>query len=61
MLTSITTPSQSGPARNDNERVFYIVPRSRTGVSPSDAVLYYVQGSEGWSLIPLQSVYSKPN
>ena len=40
-VTSTTTPGQSRPKSNDNERVLYILQHSRTGASPSDGLVSY--------------------
>ena len=37
-LTGATTPGQSGPGINGNERVLHIPQGSRNGTSPPDAV-----------------------
>ena len=44
-LTATTTPGQNGPESNDNEGVHHIPQSSRTGLSPSDAVLCYIHNT----------------
>ena len=53
-LSDPTTPGQSGPGSDDNERVLRIPQRSSiTGTSPSDCL-----GGEFYTSAEVQSVYS---
>ena len=61
-LSSATTPGQSGPGSNGNERVLRI-PQSPsiTGTSPSDCLMSYpgyLLGVGSYSFAEVQSVYS---
>ena len=47
MLTGSTTPGESRPGINRNERVLHIPPNSRTGVSLLDAIHYHTQDTFG--------------
>ena len=38
ILTSTTTPDQSGPGSNGNKRVLHTPQSPKTGASPSDAI-----------------------
>ena len=54
-------PGESGPGRNSNEGMLNIPQSSRTGASPSDAVLCHILDTRLGGLTPsaeMQSVYS---
>ena len=54
ILTSATTPGQSGPRSNINKGVLHIPQSYRAGTSPSDGLVSYLGHSLGGVLIPLQ-------
>ena len=59
-LSKATTPGQSGPGSNGNERVLHILQSSKTGVSPLDCFLSYPGHSLGFGSYPsaeMQSVF----
>ena len=60
ILSCTTTPGQSGPGSDGNEKVLHILQRSSiTGVSPSDGLMSYPGHSlEGGGLTPLQTMQS---
>ena len=53
-LTGTTTPDQSGPESNGNERVLHISQKCKTGTSPSDSFMSY----PGYSLAEKVGVLS---
>ena len=60
-LSGATTPGQSGPGSNGNERVLRIPQSSSiTGTSPSDCLMPYPGHLLGWSYpsAAVQLVYS---
>ena len=60
-LTGTTTPSQSEPGSNVNEKIFHTPQISRTKLSLLDAVLCHTQDTPffwGGSLTPLQGLES---
>ena len=54
ILSGAITPGQSGLRGDGNEGVLCIPQSSRTGFSPSDAVLWHIQDTCWWGLTPLQ-------
>ena len=62
-LKSTTSPGQSGPESNGNEKVLYIPQYFRTGTSPSDNLVSYQEthrrdGKGSYFSAEMQSVYS---
>ena len=62
-LSGTTTPDQSGPGSNGNEKVLYISQSFNTGASPSDCFVSYpghlLQGVGGsYPSAEMQLVYS---
>ena len=54
-LSDATTPGQSGPGSDGNEKVLHIPQSSSiTGSSPSDCLVSYPEHFLGGGLIPLQ-------
>ena len=61
-LSGATTPGQSGPGSNGNERVLHISQISKAQALPSDCLMSYLEHSLGeggsYSSSEMQSVYS---